>query len=135
MASRSGRRRSALAPAGFAAGSRSVRADAGDLLFPYATPFLAELGSVREALALPQGSGDQILRTLEHADEPIRALHVAVPREQWDVVTLRGPFDKERALQAAADTIAAARHPPELDWWYELVERGLRAATLPRRGR
>jgi hypothetical protein len=113
----------------------TVRADAGDLLFPYATPFLAELGSVREALALPQGSGDQILRTLEHADEPIRALHVAVPREQWDVVTLRGPFDKERALQAAAKTIATARHPPELDWWYELVERGLRAATLPRRGR
>jgi hypothetical protein len=113
----------------------TVRADAGDLLFPYATPFLAELGSVGEALALPQGSGDQILRTLEHADEPIRALHVAVPREEWDVVTLRGPFDKERALQAAAKTIATARHPPELDWWYELVERGLRAATLPRRGR
>jgi hypothetical protein len=113
----------------------TVRADAGDLLFPYATPFLAELGSVREALALPQGPGEQILRTLEHAGEPIRAVHIALPREEWDVVTLRGPFEKERALQAAAETIAAAQHPPELDWWYELVERGLRAATLPRRGR
>jgi hypothetical protein len=113
----------------------TVRADAGDLLFPYATPFLAELGSVRQAVALPQGPGDQILRTLEHADEPIRAVHVGLPREEWDVVTLRGPFDKERALQAAAETIATAGHPPELDWWYELVERGLRAATLPRRGR
>ena len=107
----------------------TVQADAGDLLFPYATPFLAELGSVREALALPQGPGDQILRTLEHADEPIRAVHVALPREEWEVVTLRGPFDKERALQAAAETIATARHPPELDWWYELVERGLRTRS------
>src|SRR5829696_1767892 len=58
-----------------------VRGGAGDLLFPYATPFLAELGSVQEALALPQGPGDQILRALDHADEPIRALHVALPRE------------------------------------------------------
>jgi Dolichyl-phosphate-mannose-protein mannosyltransferase len=115
--------------------AEGVRAGSGELLFPYATPFLAELGGVREALALPQGPGDQILRTLEHADETIRAVHVAVPREQWEVVTIRGPFDKEGALLAAADAIAESPHPPELDWWYALVERGLRAATLPRRGR
>ena len=78
----------------------TVRADAGDLLFPYATPFLAELGAVRDALALPQGPGDQILRTLEHADEPVRAVHVALPRQEWEVVTIRGPFDKQRALAA-----------------------------------
>ncbi|HEV2902888.1 MAG TPA: glycosyltransferase family 39 protein [Gaiellaceae bacterium] len=112
----------------------TVQAGAGDLLFPYATPFLAGLGDVREALALPQGPGDQILRTLEHADEPIRAVHVAMPRDEWEVVTLRGPFDEESALLAAADAIATAQRPPELDWWYVLVERGLRAATLPRRG-
>ncbi len=112
----------------------AVRAGAGDVLFPYATPFLAELGDVRDALALPQGPGDQIVRTIEHADEPIRAVHVALPRDEWVVVTLRGPFDEERALLAAADAIATAQHPPELDWWYALVERGLRAATLPRRG-
>lgn len=106
----------------------AVRAGAGELLVPYATPFLAELGDVRDALALPQGPGDQILRTLEHADEPIRAVHVAVPRDEWEIVTLRGPFDTERALLAAAETIATAPHPPELDWWYALVERGLRDA-------
>ena len=105
-----------------------VRAGAGDLLFPYASPFLAELGSVQEALALPQGPGDQILRALEHADEPIRAVRVAVPRREWEVVTIRGPLDKQRALAAAADAIANAAHPPALDWWYELVERGLRDA-------
>jgi Dolichyl-phosphate-mannose-protein mannosyltransferase len=112
-----------------------VRAGAGELLFPYATPFLAEIGDVRDALALPQGPGDQILRTLEHAGEPIRAIHVAVPQEEWEVVTIRGPFDREGALLAAADAIAESPHPPELDWWYALIERGLRAATLPRRGR
>jgi hypothetical protein len=102
-----------------------VRARVGELLFPYATPFLAEIGDVRNALALPQGPGDQILRTLEHADEPVRAVHVAVPRQEWEVVTIRGPFDKQRALATATNAIATAPHPPELDWWYELVERGL----------
>ncbi len=112
-----------------------VRAGAGELLFPYATPFLAGIGGVRDALALPQGPGDQILRTIEHADEPIRAVHVALPRREWEVVTLRGRFDKERALEAAAETISTARHPPELDWWYELVERGLRDALSDGRAR
>jgi hypothetical protein len=105
-----------------------VRAGAGELLFPYATPFLAEIGEVRNALAFPQAPGDQILRTLEHADEPVRAVHVAVPRQEWEVVTIRGPLDKQRALAAAADAIANAVHPRALDWWYELVERGLRDA-------
>jgi Dolichyl-phosphate-mannose-protein mannosyltransferase len=110
------------------AGPGEVRAGAGELLFPYATPFLAEIGEVRNALALPQGPGDQILRTLEHADEPVRAVHVAVPRQEWEVMTIRGPFDKQRALAAAANAIATAPHQPALDWWYELVERGLRDA-------
>jgi len=105
-----------------------VRAGAGDLLFPYATPFLAEVGSVQEGLALPQGPGDQILRALEHADEPISAVRIALPRREWEVVTIRGPLDKQRALATAADAIASATHPPALDWWYELVERGLRDA-------
>jgi Dolichyl-phosphate-mannose-protein mannosyltransferase len=106
----------------------TVEAGAGDLLFPYATPFLAELGGVRDALALPQGPGDQIVRTLEHADEPIRAVHVALPREEWAVVTLQGPFDEQAALRATEEAIATAPHPPELDWWYDLVARGLRDA-------
>ncbi|HEU6446271.1 MAG TPA: glycosyltransferase family 39 protein [Gaiellaceae bacterium] len=116
----------------------AVRAGSGDVLIPYAVPFLAELGNVREALALPQGPGDEILETIEHADEPIDAVHVALPRDEWTVVTLRGPFEAESALLAAAEAIAKAPHPPELDWWYQLVEQGLRdalPATLPRRGR
>ena len=43
-------------------------------------------------------------------------------------MTIRGPLDKQRALAAVADAIANATHPPALDWWYELVERGLRDA-------
>jgi Dolichyl-phosphate-mannose-protein mannosyltransferase len=104
-----------------------ANADAGPshLLFPYSIAFMDELGDVREALALPQGPGSGILDALEHADEPIGAVHVALPREQWTVVTLEGPFDESGALVAAAETIATSSHPPELDWWYELVERGV----------
>src|SRR5918994_1301956 len=105
-----------------------VRAGAGNLLFPYATPFLAELGSVEEAVALPQGPGDQVLRAPKKQEEPIRAVRIALPRREWEVVTIRGPLDKQRALAAAADAIANAAHPPALDWWYELVERSLRDA-------
>jgi hypothetical protein len=107
----------------------TVRAGPRDLLIPYATPFLAQLGSVREALALPQGPSDQIVRTLERAAEPIGAVHIALPREEWTVETLRGPFAKDEALQAAAQTVATAPHPPDLDWWYELVARGLNDAV------
>jgi mannosyltransferase len=106
----------------------AVRAGPDDLLFPYAIPFLAGLGDVREALGLPQGPGDDIRETLEHAEAPIRAVHVALPRERWTVVSLRGPFDEEGALRATAEALATARHPPHLGWWYELVERGLREA-------
>ncbi|HEX7254957.1 MAG TPA: glycosyltransferase family 39 protein [Gaiellaceae bacterium] len=111
-----------LLPAATPAG---VRAGPDDLLFPYAIPFLAELGNVRDALALPQGPGDEILETLENAGEPVGAVHVALPREEWAVVTVRGPFGRDAALLAAAEAVVTAQHPSELDWWYELVERGL----------
>jgi hypothetical protein len=103
----------------------SVRAGPNDLLFPYATPFLAELGEVRRAVPLPQGPGDLILDALGHAEEPIETVFVAMPGEQWTVVTLRGPFSKDAALVAAVEAIATSRHPPELDWWFDLVEREL----------
>jgi hypothetical protein len=103
----------------------SVSAGPDHVLFPYSVAFLDELGEVRDARALPQGPGSAILDALEHADEPIGAVHVAVPRDEWTVVTLEGPFDESGALLAAAETIATTDHPPELDWWYELVERGL----------
>jgi hypothetical protein len=104
----------------------SVRAGSTDLLFPYAIPYLAELGDVRNALALPQGPGDGILETLEHADEPIGAVLVALPGERgWTVVRRQGPFDKGSALFAAAEEYGTSNHPPGLDWWYALVTRGL----------
>ena len=103
----------------------SVRAEPGDLLVPYSIAFLEELEEVREALALPQGPDSAILDALEHADDRIGAVHVAVPRDDWIVVTRPGPFDKTGALSAAAEVIATTPHPRELDWWYALVERGL----------
>jgi hypothetical protein len=106
-----------------------VRAGENDLLVPYATPFLADLGDVQEALALPQGPGDEVLETLEHADEPVDAVHVALPREEWTVETIRGPFEREEALRAAAQILATAPHPSDLDWWYALVSRGLNDAV------
>jgi hypothetical protein len=106
-----------------------IRAGEEDLLVPYATPFLAELEGVHGALALPQGPGKEIVETLKHAEEPIGAVHVALPREEWAVETVRGPFTRDEAVLAAAQTVATAPHPPALDWWYELVARGLRDAV------
>ena len=111
----------------------SVRAGSDDVLVPYSVAFLDELGEVGNALALPQGPGSAILDALEHADEPIGAVHVALPRDAWTVETLEGPFNESGALFAAVETIANTDHPPELDWWYELVERGL-CDALPELG-
>lgn len=103
-----------------------LRAGRNELLVPYAIPFLDELGGVRKALALPQGPGDEIRAALEHADEPIGAVLIALPGERrWTVVRREGPFDGSGAVFAAAETIATSKRPDGLDWWYDLVERGL----------
>jgi Dolichyl-phosphate-mannose-protein mannosyltransferase len=102
-----------------------VRAGPSDVLLPYATPFLASLADVRDAAPLPQGPGDLIDAALEHADEPIGAVHLAMPGERWTVRTLDGPFDEAEALSAAVQAYGESTHPPELDWWYTLVTRGL----------
>jgi hypothetical protein len=103
----------------------SVRAGPRDVLVPYSTPYLAELGEVRDAVALPQGPGDLILDALEHAGEPIATVFVAIPGDSWTVMKLEGPFDESAALFAAVEAIATTPHPPKLDWWFDLVERGL----------
>jgi len=104
----------------------SVQAGPSDLLIPYSTPFLAELGEVRAGVALPQGPGDLILDALENAGDQISTVFVAFPGEEsWTVMTFEGPFDESAALFAAVEAIATTRHPPKLDWWYDLVERGL----------
>ncbi len=104
----------------------SIRAGPHDLLVPYSTPFLAELGEVRAGVALPQGPGDLILDALENAGDQISTVFVAFPGENsWTVMTFEGPFDESAALFAAVEAIATTPHSPKLDWWYDLVERGL----------
>jgi hypothetical protein len=104
-------------------------AERGDLLVPYAIPFLADLGRVREGLAIPQGPGDEIRATLEHAEEPIGTVFLARPVPgEWRLEELRGPFDRREALASALDAYASRRASSEYDWWYALVTRGLRDA-------
>ena len=102
-----------------------LRAEQGDVLFPYSVPFLAELDGVRAGTVLPQGPGDLILAAVEQGGDPIGRVLVALPGERWTVTTLEGPFDESGALFAVVETIALTRHSPELDWWFELAERGL----------
>jgi hypothetical protein len=103
----------------------SLRAEANDVLVPYATVFLAALPDVQEAVALPHAPGDDVVRTLDHVDEPIGAVYVAIPTQPWTVRRLRGPFDKPGAIAAAARALAEAEHTPRLRKWFAWIEPGL----------
>jgi mannosyltransferase len=103
----------------------AIRAEAGDVLVPYSTVFLAALPDVADAVALPHAPGDEILRALDHAENPIGAVHVAIPTEPWTVRRLEGPFDKPSALAAAAGALAEAEHTPRLEKWFTWIEPGL----------
>ncbi len=94
-------------------------------MLPYSAVFLAALPDVRRALALPHGPGDEILRALEHADEPVGAVYLAVPTEPWTVRRLEGPFDKSGAVSAAADAVHEYEGTPELRDWLAWIEPGL----------
>jgi hypothetical protein len=102
-----------------------MRATDGDVLVPYSTVFLAALPDVDGALGLPHAPGDQIVRALAHAKEPIGTVHVAIPTEPWTVLRLDGPFDKPAALSAAAAALAEAEHTPRLRKWFAWIEPGL----------
>ena len=102
-----------------------VRARENDLLMPYAAVFLPSLPDVRGALALPHGPGNEIVRALEHADEPVGAVHLAIPTRPWTVLRLEGPFDKGEALAAAAGRLEAFPHYSALDKWFAWVQPGL----------
>ena len=102
-----------------------IHARENDLLLPYSAVFLAALPDLRRALALPHGPGDEILRALEHADEPVGAVYLAVPTEPWTVRRLDGPFDKAGALGAAAENVHAYEGTPELRDWLAWIEPGL----------
>jgi hypothetical protein len=114
---------------GFGSASRDeapvIHARENDLLLPYSAVFLAALPDVRRALALPHGPGDEILRALEHADEPVGAAYLAVPTEPSTVRHLDGPFDKAGALGAAAKTVHEYEGTPELRNWLAWIEPGL----------
>jgi hypothetical protein len=92
--------------------------DAGnhDLLLPYSAAFLARLPEVRHALALPHGPADEILATLEHANEPIRSVYLAVPTQPWTVRRLQGPFRRSDALTAASEAVADYNSPSLAEW-------------------
>jgi hypothetical protein len=80
---------------------------------------------VRRALALPHAPGDEIVRTLEHADEPIGAVVLGIPTRPARIVRVTGPFDKAGALEATARELVRFDHPSSLDWWFDRLERGL----------
>jgi hypothetical protein len=106
--------------------TRSIRAGRHDLLLPYEPVFLAALPDVRRALALPHAPGDEIVRTLEHADEPIGAVVLGIPTRPARIVRVTGPFDKAGgALEATARELVRFDHPSSLDWWFDRLERGL----------
>jgi hypothetical protein len=104
---------------------RSIRAGKGDLLLPYSAVFLASLGDVRHAVALPHGPGSEILSALEHADEPIGSVYVAVPTSGWSVLVADGPFSKAEALAAAARQLNEYPKTPGLEEWFDWIEPGL----------
>jgi hypothetical protein len=103
----------------------TIHAGESDLLLPYSPVFLADLPDVRGALALPHGPGDELVRALEHADEPVGAVYLAVPTEPWTVRRLDGPFGKADALSAAAEAVHEYDDTPELRDWLSWIEPGL----------
>jgi mannosyltransferase len=103
----------------------SIHARENDLLLPYSAPFLAALSEVRDAVALPHAPGDEILRAVEHAGEPVGAVHVAIPTRPWTVLRLEGPFAKPDALAAAARRLHEFEHSPRLEKWFAWIEPGL----------
>jgi hypothetical protein len=114
---------------GFATASpdepRSIRAGEDDLLLPYSTVFLASLPELRRALALPHAPGNEILAALEHAEEPIGSVYVAVPTTDWSVLVADGPFTKAEALSAAATRLQEYEETPGLERWFAWIEPGL----------
>ena len=105
--------------------SPRIRAVANDLLVPYSAIFLASLPDVRGALALPHAPGDEIVAALEHVDEPIGSVHVAVPTSEWTVLEIDGPFSKAEALTAAARRLREFEDDRELENWLHWIEPGL----------
>ena len=111
--------------------------DAGDVLYPYASVYLAGLPETGDALTLPRAQAEPIVSALDGAEFPVRELFVAVPApgirleagalrtrlgprfavrrfDVWIVVRARGPLrDRAAVLQASVRVLSAAREVAE----------------------
>jgi hypothetical protein len=102
-----------------------VRAHENDLLVPYAPVFLAALSELRSALALPHGPPDEVVRALDHVDEPMGNVYLAVPTEPWTIRRLAGPYDRAGALAAALRAADEYAETPNFPEWREWLKPGL----------
>jgi hypothetical protein len=116
-----------------------------DVLYPYASVYLAALPEAGEAHGLPRGQSQSLLAALDRVDYPVGAVFVAVPtgrtlvrREElgirdarffrsWLLVRSPGPFaDRDAVLAAAARVLARVRPalrepvPESLAGWFDL---------------
>jgi hypothetical protein len=103
----------------------TIRAGSHDVLIPYSAVFLKELPHVRTAVALPHAPGEEIIRAVDHAEQPIGDVYVAIPTSPWTVRRLQGPFDRAGAIEAVARELAETPHPQALDRWFAWIEPGL----------
>jgi hypothetical protein len=115
-----------------------------DVLYPYASVFLAGLPETGKARSLPRAQVQSLLAALERVDYPTGDLYVAIPAGttprldppppvsgledfgSWMLVRSGGPFRDPTAILLAADRILAAaqrrfqRPPDALAGWFEL---------------
>jgi hypothetical protein len=114
--------------------------EAGDVLYPYSSVFLAALPESGEAIALPRGQPQSLVEAAERIDLPSGDLYVAVPLGparltgpsegrrfgSWLLIRREGPFeDRAAILIAAHEALAAVRPrltnvPEPLAGWFGL---------------
>jgi hypothetical protein len=115
----------------------------GDVLYPYASVYLAALPEAGEGHGLPRAQSQSLLAALDRLDYPIRAVFVAVPAGttrveglevvgarrfgSWLLVQAKGPFsDRDAVLEAAVRALTGVRPalreplPEPLVGWFEL---------------
>lgn len=114
----------------------------GDVLYPYASVYLAALPEAGDAHGLPRAQVQSLLAALDRIDYPVGAVFVAVPTgttevrgevpgarmfDSWLLVRAEGPFeDRDAVLRAAVDALVSARPalaeplPDPLAGWFDL---------------
>jgi hypothetical protein len=115
----------------------------GDVLYPYASVYLAALPEAGEAHGLPRAQRQSLIAALDRLDYPVGAVFVAVPTGtarveglevagarrfgSWLFVRTEGPFeDRDAVLEAAVRALTDVRPalqepiPEPLAGWFEL---------------